>query len=80
MSRVVCSIHLGGRDIVTLQEFLCEDLAAFELRGLLRRSDDRPASVGEGIADSVHERQFGADNRQVRPELIGESNELGHIS
>ncbi len=54
-----------GRNRVATHEFLRERLAALELRGRARGTEDRKAGVAQPIADARDERIFGADDDEV---------------
>src|SRR5579859_2804089 len=80
LCRFECAIHFCRWDAVPFQEFLAENLAALELRCLLRRSDDGPAALAERVTDAVHERQFRSDHSQVRKILFRKPNEACHVA
>src|SRR5215471_17331693 len=61
------------------QEFLAEDLAAFELGSFARWADDGPVASTEGIGQSVDQRHFRADDGQVRLQALRQSDQAGHI-
>ena len=46
-------------------EVLCERLAAFQLRGLRGRPDDREVRHAEDVHHTGHQRRLGTDHRQV---------------
>src|SRR5437588_1961689 len=73
------AVHFCVRNVVALQEFLRENLAAFKLRRLLRRSDDGPTAVAERVADAVNQRQFGPYDSEVRLHFFREGSKPGHV-
>ncbi len=59
-----------GGNAHALHEFLGVDLAAFELRVLLRGTNDGEAAGAELIHDAGDQRDFGADYSEVGPQPI----------
>src|SRR5258708_29060228 len=73
------TIHLRGRNALSAKKLLRENLAAFELRGVLRRGHDRPVTVPERIANPVYQRQFWSDDCEIGLQTPGQSDKPWHI-
>src|SRR5579884_545602 len=77
---LVGSVHLRRGDAVPLQEFLRENLAAFELRRNLRGPENWEAPRSKRVTDSVDEWQLRSHNRQVRTTFLGQFNQSRRVS
>ena len=58
-------------NVIALQEFLGETLARLQPGRCLARSEDTPAAPGKFVHHSQGEGDLGADNGQVRADLLG---------
>ena len=63
-----------------LHELLRENLAAFELRGYLRRPQQREAARGKFVGDAANQRNLRTNNRQIRAELRSKIGRSSHIA
>ena len=61
--------------MVALHELLGEALARFQLRRRLGCAEDRPSALLELIHNAQRERQFGADDGEIRIQAAGKLDE-----
>jgi hypothetical protein len=71
--------ELGRRHIGVPHQLLREDLAPFDLRRQLRRTEDAHALGLEHIDDAAAERILGADDGQADVLLLGEAEQIIEI-
>ena len=73
------ALVVGGRDAVALHEGLGEVLRALELRGGLRRPEDRETGFAEAVDDARGERRLGADQREGDVVLAHARDQLADV-
>src|SRR5579864_4863440 len=62
---------VGGRDMHPVHELFGESLAGFEMRGFLRGTKNGKTTALKLVDHSQTQREFGANDRQIRFELVG---------
>src|SRR5258708_26193953 len=70
---------MRGRKALEAKKLLRENLADFELRGVLRRGHDRPVTVPERIANPVYQGQFWSDDCEIGLQTLGQSDKPWNI-
>src|SRR5258708_14433840 len=70
---------MRGRKALEAKKLLRENLADFELRGVLRRGHDRPVTVPERIGNPVYQGQFWSDDCEIGLQTLGQSDKPWNI-
>ena len=65
-------VVIGGRHVGIAQQVLAEDLASFQLGGLLARAKDPQLGILKGIDNALGQRQLRTDDGQPDVILLGE--------
>ena len=71
---------VGRGDARLPHQLLGEDLAPFQLGGVLARAEDPQALALEGVDDPVGQRLLGADDRQADPLALGELDQAAEVA
>ena len=76
----VADAEARSGNAMTRHERLGERLAALELSGGARRTEDPVAGGAEAIDDAAIERQLGSHDREVEAIALGERQQLVHVA
>jgi hypothetical protein len=71
--------EIGRGDVGVAEEVLAEDLARFELGGLLARPERLDAGGAHRVDDAGGQRRLGADDGQVDGVVLGELHQRGDV-
>jgi len=78
--RIRKNLRFRRRNQIFSHQFFCENLAAFEPRGLLRRPKDVQTIRLKFIDNTSDQRRFGTNNGEINSSLLRKTPQCSHIS